>query len=293
MAKSVNYIKHHVNVSSKLSEVAELSSTHIALYHALFVLWNYAGFPKTLSINRRDIMDLSKIGSANTYTKCLHELDKHGFIKYNPSRNPLLGSTINMYNFDNSAGQVVYMSCTSSDNSSDTTCDTLYKVLKKETIKLLKGNAPLVNEKLESWILAEEEFAHILSEEPKNESTQKGGGGDFYTKSTPAENAIRMAWVSFRKKKNMADATFGTNEDKAIKEIAKRILSICERNNVNPDQQTIIDTMTGVLTIGYSDKWLKERFLLSNINAQFDALFNKIKRKHDEFAPDYFNFDNK
>ena len=118
----------------------------------------------------------------------------------------------------------------------------------------------------------------------------KGGTGG---KSTPAENAIRMAWVSFRKSKNMADATFGTNEDKAIKEIAKRILSICERNGVNPDQQTLIDTMTGVLTIGYSDKWLKDRFLLSNINAQFDALFNKIKRKHDEYSPDYFNFDNK
>lgn len=118
----------------------------------------------------------------------------------------------------------------------------------------------------------------------------KGGAGG---KSTPAENAIRMAWVTFRKSKNMADATFGTNEDKAIKEIAKRILSICERNGVNPDQQTLIDTMTGVLTIGYSDKWLKERFLLSNINAQFDALFNKIKRKHDEYSPDYFNFDNK
>lgn len=45
-------------------------------------------------------MSASKIGSANTYTKCLKELDAWGYLKYNPSYNPHLGSIVHMYTFD-------------------------------------------------------------------------------------------------------------------------------------------------------------------------------------------------
>jgi hypothetical protein len=44
----------------------------------------------------------SKIGSANTYTRCLKELDAWGYLKYNPSYNPHLGSMVYMYTFDKS-----------------------------------------------------------------------------------------------------------------------------------------------------------------------------------------------
>ena len=43
-----------------------------------------------------------KIGSANTYTKCLKQLDHWGYIEYKPSYNPMRGSLVNLYNFDNS-----------------------------------------------------------------------------------------------------------------------------------------------------------------------------------------------
>jgi hypothetical protein len=45
-------------------------------------------------------MSACKIGSANTYTKCLKELDEWNYIKYIPSHNPYKGSQIHMYNFN-------------------------------------------------------------------------------------------------------------------------------------------------------------------------------------------------
>jgi len=46
-------------------------------------------------------MQLSKIGSANTYTRCLKQLDEWGYIQYLPSYNPTKGSLVNLYTFDN------------------------------------------------------------------------------------------------------------------------------------------------------------------------------------------------
>ena len=45
-------------------------------------------------------MRMSKIGSANTYVRCLKELHAWGYIQYIPSYNPLRGSKVNLYSFD-------------------------------------------------------------------------------------------------------------------------------------------------------------------------------------------------
>lgn len=144
----VNYIKHLNAVNQRFFEEASLNASHISMYNALFQLWNGCGFQNDLSINRNDVMKLSKIGSVNTYLKVLKELDGLGFIKYKPSHNPLKGSIVNLFRFDTSSDIVVNKYCTSSGTSSDT----LYKLLNKETIKLLNNNYVLVNENIKSWI---------------------------------------------------------------------------------------------------------------------------------------------
>lgn len=148
MKQKVNFILHYKTVNSKLFEETDFNSTHISLYNALFQLWNGCGFDTNLSINRNDVMNLSKIGSVNTYLKCLKDLDKKGFIKYIPSHNPLKGSIINLFRFDTSSDKVVNNYSTSSDTSSDT----LYKLLNKETIKLIEDNHKVVNSKLKDWL---------------------------------------------------------------------------------------------------------------------------------------------
>ena len=109
---SVNYIKHLENVFAKISLDDRLSTVHLGLYYSLFHQWNLAKFQNPISICRSELMRTSKVGSANTYTRCLRELTDWGYIEYKPSNNPCRGSLVNMYRFD-----------TSTDNSCDNSCD--------------------------------------------------------------------------------------------------------------------------------------------------------------------------
>jgi len=141
MKQNVNYIDHHRAVNYRMSEDS-LTSIHISLYNALFLIWNECGFDTELSINRNDVMKLSKIGSANTYTKALKELDEKGYLTYKPSHNPLVGSRINLYRFDNSSDKSTNKSSSkgtdkSSDKTSDKSSDTLSKQGNYETTKQL------------------------------------------------------------------------------------------------------------------------------------------------------------
>jgi hypothetical protein len=61
-------------------------------------------------------MNASKIGSANTYTKCLKDLHNWGYIKYLPSHNPHQGSQIYMYNFNNTTNNGSDISSNKSTN---------------------------------------------------------------------------------------------------------------------------------------------------------------------------------
>ena len=113
---SVNYIKHLENLFAKISLDDRISTTHLGLYYSLFHQWNLAKFKNPISISRSELMLTSKIGSANTYTRCLRELNDWGYIDYKPSNNPYRGSLVNLYRFDNSCDN-------STDNSSDNSCD--------------------------------------------------------------------------------------------------------------------------------------------------------------------------
>lgn len=137
MKQDVNYIKHHRNANIKMME-NNLNSSHISLYNALFLVWNESGYSKTLSVNREDLMTLSKIGSKNTYVKCLRDLDNSGFIKYNPSKNPLKGSTVDMLRFDTSTGSSSGISTGSSTGSSmESSISTITKHINYKTFKQL------------------------------------------------------------------------------------------------------------------------------------------------------------
>jgi hypothetical protein len=114
----MNYIKHLTGFYDKIADDNRLSSTHVSLYLALFQFWNANRFDNPVSISRGEVMKLSKIGSYRTYYKCMHELDAFGYLKYEPSHNPLKGSQVNMYSFDTTGVQAVHHTCGKSDTSS-------------------------------------------------------------------------------------------------------------------------------------------------------------------------------
>lgn len=99
----VNYIRHLETAFDQFSQDDRLTTCHVSLYYCLFHLWNLSKFNNPISICRSEVMRLSKIGSANTYTRCLKQLDEWGYIQYLPSYNPLKGSLVNLYTFDNSS----------------------------------------------------------------------------------------------------------------------------------------------------------------------------------------------
>lgn len=82
----MNYIKHLNSWFDILKSKPETTPTHIALYLVLFQLWNQNRFASSFGINRQDIVNLSKLGSFSTYSKCMKDLHAWGWIVYRPTR---------------------------------------------------------------------------------------------------------------------------------------------------------------------------------------------------------------
>jgi len=70
-----------------------LNSYHISLYTAL--LYYGKGIRQLpFHASRRKLMGFSRIKSGATYHKCLRELISYGYLSYDPSFHPQLGSRI-------------------------------------------------------------------------------------------------------------------------------------------------------------------------------------------------------
>ena len=97
----MNYIKHLTGFFEKVATDKSLNPTHVSLYIALFQFWNCNRFKNPISINRDEVMRISKISSKATYHKCLKNLHSLGYINYEPSYNPFKGSHVILFNFSN------------------------------------------------------------------------------------------------------------------------------------------------------------------------------------------------
>lgn len=100
MKSSTNFIRHFLDWVDLASCDERLTPHHISLYLALFNSWNLNHFENPISICREEIMKIAKIGSVNTYTRCLKELDSWNYLCYKPSYNAVRGSKVHMYSFD-------------------------------------------------------------------------------------------------------------------------------------------------------------------------------------------------
>ena len=131
----MNYIKHLSAFFEMVADDNRLTSHHVSLYFALFQIWNINRFVNPFQVNRAEVLQICKIGSFNTYHKCLHDLHLFGYIQYIPSHNPMKGSRINLYNFDTTENttldansiQHLYNPRRKNDTTDDTTLASLYK----------------------------------------------------------------------------------------------------------------------------------------------------------------------
>ena len=99
----VNFIHQFLLAVDKIQEEEGMNPTHVSLFLGLFIMWNLNHFKNPISINRAQMLRVSKIGSKHTYLKCLKDLERLGFIEYHPSKNPVRGSLIYMCNFGTSS----------------------------------------------------------------------------------------------------------------------------------------------------------------------------------------------
>lgn len=100
MMEKTNYIIHLNKAFEFICNDQRLTPFHVSLYFGLFQYWNIAKFRNPISISRDEMMRAAKIGSVNTYIRCIKELDAWQYIKYSPSFNPQKGSLVHLYNFD-------------------------------------------------------------------------------------------------------------------------------------------------------------------------------------------------
>ncbi|WP_342648235.1 hypothetical protein [Mucilaginibacter sp. CSA2-8R] len=73
---------------------SRMLATHVSLFTGLFVCWQRSGFQIPFTITRKTLMAYSRIASIATYHKCIKELDELGYIRYQPSYHPRLGSLV-------------------------------------------------------------------------------------------------------------------------------------------------------------------------------------------------------
>lgn len=93
----MNYISHLNHWFEMIRVHQEVKPTHITIYFILFQLWNTNRFSVEFSINRHEMINLSKLGSTSTYSKCMADLHRWGWINYKPSTSKYGVSTVALF----------------------------------------------------------------------------------------------------------------------------------------------------------------------------------------------------
>lgn len=126
----MNYIKHMSGFFERLEEDRRMTPYHISLYVCVFQYWNLNRFRNPFSISRMELMQLSGIGSNNTYARCMKQLDEWGYIQYSPNGNFHTGIQVSCISFDKGTDTRTSTRSdtgteTGSDMRTDTRTDTL------------------------------------------------------------------------------------------------------------------------------------------------------------------------
>jgi hypothetical protein len=142
--QAMNYIRH-LNVFLWIVEKdSSLSSAHISLYMALFQFWNYNRFQNPYPVNRERLMHFAKIGSKNTYHKCLSDLHIRGYIFYHSGASKFEKSKITMVRLDEKREKSASTQLDIFSLAGDSPCpeNETIPCTKNDTVPCLKNDTP-------------------------------------------------------------------------------------------------------------------------------------------------------
>ncbi len=74
----------------------DFRQSHVCLYAALLICHFRASGQSAFRVSRREVMCNATIRSFATYHKCIKDLIDWGFIEYEPSYHPKLGSLVRL-----------------------------------------------------------------------------------------------------------------------------------------------------------------------------------------------------
>lgn len=81
----------------KAKNDSRLTPVHISLYFALYRFFQRNNGINPIAITRRKLMKYAHIKSTATYTKCIYDLQTFGYLTYEPSYHPAIGSSITLH----------------------------------------------------------------------------------------------------------------------------------------------------------------------------------------------------
>nr|WP_294958554.1 hypothetical protein [uncultured Flavobacterium sp.] len=90
----MNHINPLSDFFSAIKNDYRISPMHIAVYAALLQYRSGKGFVNPIMVFSSEIIVIAKISSANTYHKCIRELDNYGYLEYKPSFKKTCGSKV-------------------------------------------------------------------------------------------------------------------------------------------------------------------------------------------------------
>lgn len=70
------------NFLEKARKDARIGPVHISLFTAMIKCWSEDGYPLSVNIISRDLMNVAKICSPTTYHRIIRQLDEFGYIIY-------------------------------------------------------------------------------------------------------------------------------------------------------------------------------------------------------------------
>ncbi|MCW4451164.1 transcriptional regulator [Kaistella sp. BT6-1-3] len=132
----MNCMQYLNSFFSQILNNDRLSPTHISMYMSLFQLWTINRFENQFRIVREEVMKVSKIKSVATYHKCLTDLHNLGYIIYEPSFNPYIGSLVTI---------VETSSIQRKSRNIDSAIDKSLNSFKDENLMDVGKNSPNVN----------------------------------------------------------------------------------------------------------------------------------------------------
>ena len=252
MKQHVNYLKHHREVCIRMSD-DDITAIDVSVYNALFMLWNMSGFESELSINRSEVMNISKVGNKNTYTASLHTLNDKGYLTYKPSHNPMIGSVVSLTIFGKSdgtstgtkSGKSSGKSSGNSDGNSDGTLPKPSEPTNLQTSETLAADA--------------------------------AGKAEKIKEVTPYWSHLKKVWFDFYKARfNNLDPSFGAGASTALKSILTRLQKHSSVTQKTKDLEWSEDyaekVFTHFLTKAYSDKWRQANFRLTILSSHYDSI---------------------